>query len=866
MKKLIPPILIFVFTFSLVSAISQSRTGNIVQYFGKEEATDFDTTKNEVIHVFQKGLVLKQDRYYLNSATTPKEPLIHQLLFDPNFEVFAGKREEFQEGKVYTWDNIRINEKSEFNSQDLRSGYLYLEYESDSEKEVILDASGHTMIFINGFPHEGDHYDFGYSFIPLTLNKGKNTFLLTGGRFPRMRARLLSPKIGSQILLRDMTLPDLLVEETKEYLGALRIVNTSDKALEGAKLECFIGNERQITELPSVAGKFSRKVLFHIPSGGTKEHDQKLSVRVKLISETGEELDGAQFELSAKSKFKHHKKTFISQIDGSVQYYSVAPSLDKEEKGQAMFLSVHGASVEAVNQARAYKQKDWGHLVAATNRRPYGFAWEDWGRMDAIEVLNDAKKIYEPKGNRIYLTGHSMGGHGTWYLGATYPDHWGAIAPAAGYPDLLLYRGSITRALKNMSDEDLKSFGYTRERVEKMLAGTIYENELDQKMHEMIFRAGNPSRTFTLKRNYLHFPVYVLHGEKDTVVPTFIAREAVDTLKTFHNNFTYYEYPDGTHWYGDHSVDWAPIFETFKANPIKRGVEIDTLEFYTASPGVSHKSNFVEIRQQESPFEVSSVSFIRGKTPELTTSNVHELFMDFQEMGGVPKRVLIDGHKLKVPKNTESMLLVKQEGSWLEPILKNLMEKSPERNGGFKDAFTNNFVMVYGTSGTVEENEWNYQRALFDAEKFYYRANGNVEMISDKEFRAMDYRDKNVLIYGNKNNNSVWSLLLSHSPIQVENNQVRIGERVLSGENLGLYFIYPRKDSEVASVGVVTYTGMKGAKAAYANHYLVNATTFPDFMVFTDKVLSEGIPGVISSGFFDNSWQLRDEFMVWRDE
>ena len=53
----------------------------------------------------------------------------------------------------------------------------------------------------------------------------------------------------------------------------------------------------------------------------------------------------------------------------------------------ALFLSVHGASVEATNQARAYAQKDWGHLVAPTNRRPYGFSWEDWGRMDALEVL-----------------------------------------------------------------------------------------------------------------------------------------------------------------------------------------------------------------------------------------------------------------------------------------------------------------------------------------------------------------------------------------------------------------------------------------------------------------------------------------------
>ena len=52
----------------------------------------------------------------------------------------------------------------------------------------------------------------------------------------------------------------------------------------------------------------------------------------------------------------------------------------------------------------AYKKKDWGHLIAPTNRRPFGFAWEDWGRLDALEVLANAKSIYKPNSKKIYLT------------------------------------------------------------------------------------------------------------------------------------------------------------------------------------------------------------------------------------------------------------------------------------------------------------------------------------------------------------------------------------------------------------------------------------------------------------------------------
>ena len=131
----------------------------------------------------------------------------------------------------------------------------------------------------------------------------------------------------------------------------------------------------------------------------------------------------------------HHERTFVSRIDGSVQYYSVAPALRTDPgdtAARAFVLTVHGASVEARNQARAYKQKAWANIVAPTNRRPFGFNWEEWGRIDALEVLAEARRIFKTDPSRIYLTGHSMGGHGTWYLGTTYPSLFAAIAPCAG--------------------------------------------------------------------------------------------------------------------------------------------------------------------------------------------------------------------------------------------------------------------------------------------------------------------------------------------------------------------------------------------------------------------------------------------------
>ena len=51
--------------------------------------------------------------------------------------------------------------------------------------------------------------------------------------------------------------------------------------------------------------------------------------------------------------------------------------------------------------------------------------------MDLVEQLKRAGKL-DP--NRIYLTGHSMGGYGTWTLGAVYADTFAGLAAFAGAP------------------------------------------------------------------------------------------------------------------------------------------------------------------------------------------------------------------------------------------------------------------------------------------------------------------------------------------------------------------------------------------------------------------------------------------------
>src|SRR5574340_847283 len=72
-------------------------------------------------------------------------------------------------------------------------------------------------------------------------------------------------------------------------------------------------------------------------------------------------------------------------------------------------------------------------------RRPFGFDWQDWGAQDALEVLADARRRFTIDTNRIWLAGHSMGGHGTWSVGIHHPGSFAALAPSAGWTTLPLY-------------------------------------------------------------------------------------------------------------------------------------------------------------------------------------------------------------------------------------------------------------------------------------------------------------------------------------------------------------------------------------------------------------------------------------------
>jgi len=801
----------------------------VLTSYGQEKATSGQFTEGLVI---QNGVMYGRNIF----VSDPQAVEIMNGSFEtPREGMPAGRSPR---GGEAAWTKIPVDDEGYFSSPMLRGGALYLEYYSDADRIMLLRASGHTMVFVNDEPREGDHYDFNYSLHPVKIKKGINSFYFTNGRYPRIRASLEEVSTGVMIKKKDLTLPDLVREEPGFTWGGVTIVNASEKVSDKLDIKCTVKDKEASSPLPAIERLTARRVNFKIPVPEGLEGDE-CEVLIGLYSKKGALLDSFSFTVKVKDFAQNHDRTFISSIDGSVQYYSVTPGTAPREKGQALYLSVHGAGVQARNQAWTYDAKEDGHIVAPTNRGPFGFAWEDWGRLDALEVLEEGKKLFETKPEKTYLTGHSMGGHGTWYLGATYPDHWAAIAPCAGYPDLLNYASGDNAA------------GHKSE------------------MEKMFERAGNPCRTLKIAPNYMHHGVYVFHGDADPTVSVEQARLMRRTLADFHPDFTYYEYPGGTHWFGDISMDWPPIFDYFSLHEIPAAEKVRNVEFYTANPGVSASSNWLSIHQQIRAFEISSVKAAINNDSSLltiTTENILTLCLKTADMSIVyPLKVEIDGQEILVnSENTGSIYLKRSaEGKWLTSEKPAAGEKGPHRNGGFKDAFKNNMIFVYGTGGNSEENRWNFLKARFDAETFSYRGNGSIEIISDRQFREADQQGRNIILYGNADNNLAWDMLLAESPVKVYRGSIVIGDRTITGDDIACYFIRPLEGSANCSVGIIAGTGLRGMRAAYPNQYFIAGTAFPDLTVF--RMPRDGSPydAAECAGFFGNDWSVEEGDFTW---
>lgn len=690
--------------------------------------------------VFDHGLVVPNDSDFARRAIKV-DPMIAAIVNGSLNLAAVNAGDEFQPG--HTWADIAAKDGS-FNPSG-RADCILIRVRSAAPRVMLLDAAGHALVYVNGQPRMGDPYGHGYLTLPVHLNAGVNTFLFAHAGRGGMRAALRKPGADLLIVDRDLTLPDARPDAPLDGFIGVPVMNATAVA-RTIVVHAAAGSDNTQSQPTPLAPYSVVKVAVPVTAAPST---QPVPVRLS-VHEGDTELAHFDATLNSPPVGAPYKITFLSRIDGSAQYVAVLPPpAGDSAPSPGLVLSLHGASVEATGQASSYAARPGYVIACPTNRRPYGFDWEDWGRIDALESMDLIKARFHTDPARQYLTGHSMGGHGTWNIGVLYPDRFAAIAPSAGWLSFDTYMSGA--AARRTGDDPL---------------AVAFDTA----------RAG--SNTLHYFPNLRTKGIYILHGDKDDNVPVEQARMARAALEALDIPFEFHEQPGAGHWWDDDKpgaacLDWPGIWATF------------------------------------------------------------------------------DAHRLDVAPSTPP------------PVTPPLDDRGFNR-GSFKRAFDHEFMLVYATSGSPEENEWSLAKARYDAEQWWYRGNGRAIVISDdqlitdlKSARAAD--NHNLILYGNADTNAAWSFVVhANSPLTLtretatlrgaKTGAANLETKSLSGDDIAVLAVLPRRAAANLVVGVVGGTGLKGCRATERFSYFSSGAGFPEVIAARARVWRDGMSAVEAAG------------------
>jgi len=139
------------------------------------------------------------------------------------------------------------------------------------------------------------------------------------------------------------------------------------------------------------------------------------------------------------------ERTFTDADGKEAKYMLFVPHDYNGDKLYPLVLFLHGAG-ETGNDGQKQSYVGLGP-VARMQAKTFPFfillpqsqerSWQADGKdaQRALAMLAEVQKNYKIDDKRLYLTGLSMGGFGTWSLAEKYPDRWAAIVPVCGGGD-----------------------------------------------------------------------------------------------------------------------------------------------------------------------------------------------------------------------------------------------------------------------------------------------------------------------------------------------------------------------------------------------------------------------------------------------
>ncbi len=418
---------------------------------------------------------------------------------------------------------------------------------------------------------------------------------------------------------------------------------------------------------------------------------------------------------------------------------------------------------------------------------------------DVYDMLADIKEKFNVDEDRIYLTGLSMGGGGTVWLGLTRPDIWAAIAPCCAAP---------------------------------------------------------PTGAMDLYRNASNLPVHIFCGDKDGLLPNSIAlKEKFEEIGSPVVN--YIEYPGIGHNSWEYAYDKGFIFEWF--SQFERDLFPQRVQF--SSKLFKYNKAYWVTFDNLTPgtLAIIDAKFTAPNAVEVSSTDLlaftlklkgHPMFSP-----GKSVTVKVDGKSFSV-KSPDMISFTKENGEWKNrKYTPGLTAKQKGAEGPLVAAVNSNHIYVYGTADNPSSEELNARMAQALEAATWANTRGSYlntafvfpRVVSDQRLRQSDYDLCNLVLFGTKETNAIIAQYADKLPMHLDKNV----------EDHGLVYIFPMNGKYVLiNSGLPWWTPYKGGGSpssildgAGKSGYLANSTS--DFILF-----KEAADNIIVQGNFDSNWEL----------
>lgn len=526
---------------------------------------------------------------------------------------------------------------------------------------------------------------------------------------------------------------------------------------------------------------------------------------------------------------------WIDPIDDSPQFARayLPPDYDPAETWP-MAVVLHGYNPSNPPYVRWWSVANRHSGIAERNGvivlEPHGrgnTSYRDIGDTDVLRAMAEAAKVFSIDGDRIYLTGYSMGGGGTWHVGTAHPELFAAIGPVYGGWDYHVWH-----------DEDA-------------LADLAKRSARDRFLEER-------SSSFARAESLLNTPVFVNHGDADSLVEVGHSRYALKLLQRWGYTVRYWEHPGKGHGRLGHEGELVRWFLTHKRDRMPRQVRVRAARLRYA------QAHWVRVERRKDPFAFIQVDarVTDRDTIRLDTANVLQVRLS-------PRAPLVDlTRPVRVIWNGESTGLHRLEKGtivlWAPGVMNSPLAKTPQLEGPVDDVTNTPFAIVVGTIAKDPRMRRFVQlRAEARRDGWHAWQHAAPRYFTDTEITDDQLRRYSLLLYGGPDANAVTRKLIGRLPLKIASDAVTIGGQTFPATDAAVRFLYPNPLNPRRYVVIDAATSPDGMfQASHLPGHVDFAVT--DARISTD----DDVPGEklhIVTGTLNHKWEYEEAYVLRGD-